>query len=55
MLAPWVVDEMRSVDLKDKRLNKRVQIVLSPADYIRAAEARLADLTKALVPAGPGA
>jgi len=29
VLAPWVVDEMKSVDLKDKRLNRRVQQILS--------------------------
>ena len=31
-----------------------IQIVLSPADYIRAAEATLADLTKAMQPANSG-
>lgn len=29
MLAPWVVDEMREADLKDKRLNRRLEQVLS--------------------------
>jgi hypothetical protein len=27
--APWVKDEMKSVDLRDKRLNKRLESVLS--------------------------
>jgi Transposase Tn5 dimerisation domain/Transposase DNA-binding len=52
MLAPWVVDEMRSVDLKDKRLNKRVQIVLSqlaghPTASIPAACGGHAEMTAA--------
>jgi len=29
MLAPWVTDEMKTVDLKDKRLNDRLGEVLS--------------------------
>ena len=29
MVAPWVIDEMKSVDLSDKRLNARLQHVLS--------------------------
>src|SRR5262249_11124899 len=29
MAAPWVVDEMQSVDLKDKRLDARLREVLS--------------------------
>ena len=29
MLAPWVIDEMETVDLKDKRLNNRLGEVLS--------------------------
>ena len=29
MLAPWVIDEMKTVDLKDKRLNSRLGEVLS--------------------------
>ena len=29
MVAPWVENEMTTVDLKDKRLNKRLQEVLS--------------------------
>jgi hypothetical protein len=29
MLAPWVIDEMKTADLKDKRLNKRFGEVLS--------------------------
>lgn len=29
MLAPWVVDEMKTVDLKDKRLDARLREVLS--------------------------
>jgi len=42
MLAPWVIDEMETVDLKDKRLNNRLGEVLSqlggqPAASIPAA------------------
>ena len=29
MLAPWVVEEMKSTDLKDKRLNERLEAVLT--------------------------
>lgn len=29
MLAPWVIDEMKNVDLKDKRLNDRFGQLLS--------------------------
>jgi hypothetical protein len=29
MLAPWAVDEMKDVDLQDKRLNQRIQTILS--------------------------
>src|SRR2546422_761519 len=29
MLAPWVTNEMKTVDLKDKRLNSRLAEVLS--------------------------
>ena len=29
MVSPWVLDEMKTVDLKDKRLNKRLTEVLS--------------------------
>ena len=29
MLEPWVMDEMKTVDLKDKRLNDRLGEVLS--------------------------
>lgn len=29
MLAPWVVDEMKTVELEDERLNRRLQQVLS--------------------------
>jgi Transposase DNA-binding/Transposase Tn5 dimerisation domain/Transposase DDE domain len=29
VLAPWVIDEMKSVDLQDKRLNTRLQHILS--------------------------
>jgi len=32
-----------------------LQLVLAPADYLRAAEAVLADLTKAVAPVGPSA
>jgi hypothetical protein len=29
MLAPWIIDEMKTADLKDKRLNDRLALVLS--------------------------
>src|SRR5438445_13828382 len=29
MLAPWALDEMQTVDLRDKRLNDRVAKILS--------------------------
>ena len=29
MMAPWVVDEMKAADLKDKRLDNRLREVLS--------------------------
>ena len=29
MLAPWVMDEMKTADLKDERLNDRLREVLS--------------------------
>ena len=29
MLAPWVVDEMKTANLKDRRLNARLREVLS--------------------------
>ena len=29
MMAPWVVDEMKTADLKDKRLDNRLREVLS--------------------------
>src|SRR5947209_20289925 len=29
MLAPWVTDELRTADLRDERLNKRLNIILS--------------------------
>lgn len=44
VLAPWVVDEMKSVDLNDKRLNRRVQQIL----------AQLAGLPTASIPAACG-
>ena len=52
ILAPWVVDEMKSVDLKDKRLNARVQQVLSqlaahPTASIPAACGGHAEMTAA--------
>jgi len=50
MLAPWVVDEMKTVDLKDKRLNQRLTEVLSqlgghPAASIPAACGGHAEMT----------
>jgi hypothetical protein len=52
VLAPWVVDEMKSVDLKDKRLNARVQLILSqlagqPTASIPAACGGHAEMTAA--------
>jgi hypothetical protein len=29
MLAPWAIEEMKDADLQDKRLNKRIEIILS--------------------------
>jgi hypothetical protein len=29
MLAPWVIEEMKTANLPDKRLNERLAIVLS--------------------------
>jgi hypothetical protein len=52
MLAPWVLDEMKSVDLGDKRLNKRLRLVLSqfsghPTASIPAACGGYAEMTAA--------
>ena len=52
MPAPWVVDEMKTVDLKDKRLNQRLTEVLSqlgghPAASIPAACGGHAEMTAA--------
>jgi hypothetical protein len=52
MLAPWAIDEMRTVDLKDKRLDVRLRIVLSqlaehPAASIPAACGGWAETTAA--------
>jgi Transposase Tn5 dimerisation domain/Transposase DNA-binding/Transposase DDE domain len=52
VLAQWVVDEMTSVDLKDTRLNARVQIILSqlagqPTASIPAACGGHAEMTAA--------
>ena len=52
MLAPWVVEEMKGVDLKDKRLNRRVQQILSqlaghPTASIPAACGGHAEMTAA--------
>jgi hypothetical protein len=51
-LAPWVIDEMKSVDLGDKRLNKRLQHVLAqlserPTASIPAACGGYAEMTAA--------
>jgi transposase-like protein/transposase Tn5 family protein/DDE family transposase len=51
-LAPWVMDEMKSVDLRDQRLNKRLQHVLSqlsgqPTASIPAACGGYAEMTAA--------
>jgi Transposase Tn5 dimerisation domain/Transposase DNA-binding/Transposase DDE domain len=52
LLAPWVVEEMKSVDLEDKRLNARLQILLSqlagqPTASIPAACGGHAEMTAA--------
>jgi hypothetical protein len=52
MLAPWVMDEMKTVDLKDKRLNDRLREVLSqlagqPTASIPAACGGFAEMTAA--------
>jgi len=44
MAAPWVVDEMKTADLKDKRLNHRLEEVLS----------QLAEHPRASIPAACG-
>jgi len=52
MLAPWVVDEMKAADLKDKRLNQRLNKVVSqfaahPTASIPAACGGHAEMTAA--------
>lgn len=52
MLAPWVIEEMKTIDLNDKRLDERLQIVLSqlaerPAASIPAACGGWAEMTAA--------
>src|SRR5438552_7021791 len=52
MLAPWVVDEMKNADLKDKRLDARLREVLSqlgtrPTTSIPAACGGHAEMTAA--------
>ena len=52
MLAPWAIDEMKNVDLKDKRLNDRLTAVLSqlgghPTASIPAACGGYAEMTAA--------
>ena len=52
MLAPWVIDEMKSVDLKDARLNDRLRHVLAqlaarPTASIPAACGGRAEMTAA--------
>jgi hypothetical protein len=52
MLAPWVVEEMKSADLNDKRLNKRLEELLSalgerPTASIPAACGGYADMLAA--------
>ena len=29
MLAPWVIEELKSADLRDKRLNERFAVVVN--------------------------
>ena len=52
MLAPWAVDEMNSADLNDKRLNRRLEELLSalgerPTASITAACGGYADMLAA--------
>ncbi|MEO6809078.1 MAG: IS4 family transposase [Isosphaeraceae bacterium] len=52
MLAPWIVDEMATADLHDKRLNQRLQLLLSqlaahPTASIPAACGGFAEMTAA--------
>ena len=52
MLAPWVVEETATVDLRDKRLNERLQLILShfsahPTASIPAASGGYAEMTAA--------
>jgi AcrR family transcriptional regulator len=52
MLAPWVMDEMKTVDLKDERLNRRLTVVLAqleghPTASIPAACGGHAEITAA--------
>ena len=52
MLAPWVIEEMKTVDLFDKRLNERLRTVLSqlaarPTASIPAACGGNAEMTAA--------
>ena len=52
MLAPWVVEETATVDLRDKRLNERLQLLLShfsahPTASIPAASGGYAEMTAA--------
>ncbi len=52
MVAPWVLDEMKTADLKDKRLNRRLREVLSqlgghPTASIPAACGGHAEMTAA--------
>ena len=52
MIRPWVSEEIGSVDLKDKRLNKRLMAVLSqlgghPTDSISAACGGYAEMAAA--------
>src|SRR4051812_14739686 len=52
MVVPWVMDELRAADLKDKRLNNRLREVLSqlggqPTASIPAACGGFAEMTAA--------
>jgi hypothetical protein len=52
MQAPWVIEEMATADLKDKRLNDRLQVILSqlaarPTASIPAACGGFAEMTAA--------
>ena len=44
MLAPWVIEELKDVDLQDKRLNDRMAVILD----------QLGGIPNASIPAASG-